>query len=247
MLLTETRICVIDTETTGLDPGADRIVEVGLCPVTYDPSRRRFIAEFTRANSSLCNPGRDIPPVAKAVHHITEPMVADAFPAEQVLETVGYGFDCFAAHNAEFDRGMCATAFFQPERWLCTMRLAMHLWPDAPAYGNEVLRYWLGYDRLPFQGEVHRAGYDAKVTALLLVHMLTELGDRFGTVEEVSAWAEEPVLLKGQLGFGKHAELTWGEVARKDPGYLRWMLSKPESEWDRDRWFTAKQMLDVLL
>jgi hypothetical protein len=50
----------------------------------------------------------------------------------------------------------------------------MHVWPLAPSYKNEVLRYWLGYDALPWHETdlehaiPHRAAHDAAVTALVL-------------------------------------------------------------------------------
>ena len=55
-------IIIIDTETTGTDPQVDRLVELAGVPLS--PTCRDF--------STLVNPGREIPPEAKAIHHITE-------------------------------------------------------------------------------------------------------------------------------------------------------------------------------
>jgi DNA polymerase-3 subunit epsilon len=66
-----TRLAVLDTETTGLDPGQGHgLVEVAC--VALDGG------ETGEAWSTFVNPGRPIPPDASAVHGITDAMVRDA-------------------------------------------------------------------------------------------------------------------------------------------------------------------------
>ena len=90
------------------------------------------------------------------------------------------------------------------------MRVAKHLWPDAPGYGNQVLRYWL---ELPVDSDCvpHRALGDAQVTAQLL---LKELALVDGSVERLLELTETPVLLK-TVSFGKHRGQLWKDVPRK--------------------------------
>ena len=64
------RYCVIDVETTGFRPWADRIVEVAC--VLLDGCR------VAGRWSTLVNPGMPIPAEATAVHGITDGMVAAA-------------------------------------------------------------------------------------------------------------------------------------------------------------------------
>jgi len=71
ILFDGTRLAVLDTETTGLDPGQGHgLVEVA-CVMLDD-------GEIGETWSTLVNPGRPIPPDAAAVHGITDRMVQEA-------------------------------------------------------------------------------------------------------------------------------------------------------------------------
>ncbi len=86
-----------DTETTGVNPGTDRIVEIGA--VKYRDG------EIVGEKSWLINPGREIPWWAKRVHGISTEMVRDA----PLFHEVFAEFESFVqgsvlvAHNAPFD------------------------------------------------------------------------------------------------------------------------------------------------
>lgn len=259
---------VLDTETTGLEVETAKIVEIGCCDVyamttSLEGDQPRW--RQSAAEAWLCNPGIPIPPEAKAVHHIVDDDVALAPPASSVLKGLLPSVpiaECavvFVAHNAKYDRPILEREGMPPgARWLCTHRLAMHVWPDAPSYKNEVLRYWLGYDDVPWgsrlrgiESEVaqrtpHRAGHDAAVTALILREALNAIPpelDKLADVDRLIAWAESPVVLKGKLGFGKHFEKTWAEVAQQDAGYFDWMIKQEEREpgsWEIDKIHTAR-------
>lgn len=77
-------VIALDTETTGVDPINDRIIEIGL--IFYSPAGKmgRFEQRF--------NPGIPIPPGATEVHHITDADVKDcpAFSvfAKRILSTL---------------------------------------------------------------------------------------------------------------------------------------------------------------
>lgn len=242
---------VLDVETTGFDPTKDAIVELGACLVTMDDEHPRVAAP----QAWLTDPSMPIPPQAKAVHHITDKMVYGK-PSPEVLIRSQFGGDqpldgavVCVAHNAPFDRGFLEAAGFpQWPRWLCTYRLAMHLWAEAPAFGNEVLRYWLGLDekdlylRHPDHDlPAHRAGHDARVTGTILAELLKHCSMTHD-VDELIEYANSPVVLKGLMGFGKHHDWTWAECADKDPGYLDWILGGDPEAWDRDKWHTAMSL-----
>lgn len=245
---------VIDTETTGLDPSKDRIVEIGACDVWRD---RAGTLKVQTPNSWLCDPGIKIPPTASAVHHITDRMVQGLAPAARHIQLLVTGAGpkvVMCAHNAEFDR-----AFVRDnEPWLCTMRLAKHLFRDAPGHKNEELRYFLGYEKLEVWDDVlnrpaptHRAVHDAYVTAIILKHMIDlvePLLTDAATIGTLIDFAEAPVVLTGVVGFGKHHDVKWSDV---DRGYLQWMVGenekslrqKGEPAWDRDRMHTVNYYL----
>ena len=119
MRIQDTRFIVLDTETTGLDPNEDKVVDISLVEV----SREKGIQPIF---DTLIDPQRNIPPVASAVHHITSRDVVGKPRFEEVWPTIlEYVQDAvIVAHNAKFDRSMI------PETnrpWICTLRLARHL------------------------------------------------------------------------------------------------------------------------
>lgn len=68
---------VFDLETTGLSPVTDQIIELSALKVKQ--------GKVTDTFSTLVNPGRHIPYGATAVNGITDSMVKDAPPVEQVV------------------------------------------------------------------------------------------------------------------------------------------------------------------
>jgi len=94
------REIAFDTETTGLDMAADRIIEIGCVElINHIPSGRTYQAYL--------NPQRPISNDSFLVHGISEQFLADkpvfASVADEFLEFIGE--DILVAHNADFDFG----------------------------------------------------------------------------------------------------------------------------------------------
>ena len=220
-------IHVIDVETTGLDPEADRIVEIAAVTVALEP-RPRVEA---LALDTLVNPGVSIGPVAQSIHHIGDDMVAGAPRYDTLIPRLGElaRSGPFAAHRAAFDRAF--TGSRRP--WICTWRLARHLWPEAPGHANQVLRYHLRLEvDEGLAGEAgivpHRAAGDALVSAALLVREL----EQAPAGADLSAWAldlsAQPVLLPVAT-FGKHRGERWSDVPRD---YIEYLTGQPLDDED---------------
>lgn len=187
------RVRVIDLETTGSRPPAHGVVEVGWQDVVRGEDGRWAVSD--ERGALFVNPGRPIPPVTMAVHHIIDADVAEApfwhEAAPGVLKPHG-GVAALAAHRAAFEERFCTPKLTGGARWICTWKCALRLWPSSPSFSNQVLRYW----RMP-EGLVreislpaHRALPDAYVTAHHLRDMLNE-----ASLEQLLAWSEEPGLL----------------------------------------------------
>lgn len=173
-------IAVIDFETTGSSPGQGaRATEIAA--VLVDGGR--IVGHW----HSLMNSGAWVPPFIEALTGITNEMLADAPPAEAVMQQVLRFTDgCpLVAHNAAFDR-----AFWQAEArraladdsapetpFACTVRLSRRLFPQAPNHRLGTLAAWHG---LPDAGRAHRALADATTTAHLLLRLQHELAGRLG-------------------------------------------------------------------
>ncbi|MEH3108344.1 MAG: 3'-5' exonuclease [Sphingomonas fennica] len=203
------RIRVIDLETTGSRPPAHGVCEIGWQDVVQDAAGRWIVNEARGA--LLVDPGRPIPPVTMAVHHIVDADVAGAGAwrdvAPAVLRPVG-GVLALAAHRASFEQRFCTPALSGGARWICTWKCALRLWPGSPSFSNQVLRYWrmpAGLDRavgLP----VHRAMPDAYVTAHHLRDMLNA-----ASLAQLLAWSAEPGLLP-RVPAGPDRGRYWEEL-----------------------------------
>ncbi|ADP12801.1 exodeoxyribonuclease X [Erwinia sp. Ejp617] len=198
---------VIDTETCGLQGG---VVEVASVDVIN--------GQILNPMSDLISPDRPISRQAMAVHKITEAMVRGKPAIEQAIGRY-HGSPFYVAHNASFDRRML------PEMhgdWICTMTLARRLWPGLK-YTNEALRQSLQLEvSPPADLHAHRALYDCYVTAALLMRIMS-----------FSGWDAAEMLRRMQVKgssscfpFGKYRGQKVDDVAKKDPGYLQWMLKK---------------------
>ncbi|MDQ7262622.1 3'-5' exonuclease [Paracoccus sp. PS-1] len=177
--------CVVfDTETTGLDPATDRIVQIAGLRI----ARGRLTGERF---DTLVHPGRPIPPASTAVHGITDAMVADA-PDMVAALTAFHHFaedTVLVAHNAPFDMGFLRRAV--PEtgahfdnQVLDTVLLSAMLWGQSAPHSLDALTERLGIV-IPPEAR-HTAMGDARATAeayLRLIAALEAKGlDRFEDV-----------------------------------------------------------------
>jgi exodeoxyribonuclease X len=210
-----TVIRVIDFETTGTEPPAAQVCEVGVCDLNVE---ERSVAE---PRSWLCGVNA-MPADVRAVHHITLKDCEGlcAFDADLMFADE---IDAIAAHNAKFEMQF----FTSPVPVICTYKAALRAWPDAPSHSNSVLRYWLEDEGLiapdsALTQPAHRAGPDAYVTA----HILAALFKAGHTGREMIAWTKQPALLS-TCPLGKFRGKPWGQV---EAGFLGWMLRQPDMD-----------------
>jgi exodeoxyribonuclease X len=132
--------------------------------------------------------------------------------------------DAYCAHNSRFD-----SEFFRPAGipWLDTYRLALWLWPEAPSFKLNALRYWLKLKLAPppeLMQRAHSAAWDAYLCAAVLRKCCME----GATWEDMLAVSNEPAVLP-RLTFGKWAMKPIAEI---DEGYLSWLLKQPDMDQD---------------
>jgi DNA polymerase III subunit epsilon len=166
------REIILDTETTGLDPGqGHRIVEIGAIElVNHIPSGRRFHVYL--------DPQRDVPPEAEAVHGLSLaflrgkpvfPSIADellGFVGDAALVIHNAGFD-LAFLNAELER--CSRETFRSERIIDTLQLARQRHPMGPNSLDALCkRYGIDLSRR----EKHGALLDAELLAEVYIELI---------------------------------------------------------------------------
>lgn len=200
---------VIDTETCDLQGGVVEIASVDVVD-----------GKIVNPMSHLVRPDRPISAQAMAIHRITEEMVADKPWIEEVVPFY-QGSPWYVAHNASFDRRVL------PEmdgEWICTMKMARRLWPGIK-YSNMALYKSRKLSVATPQGlHHHRALYDCYITAALLIDIMNVSG---WTAEQMVDVIGRPALLR-TFTFGKYRGQEVAEIARDDPGYLRWLFNNLE-------------------
>jgi DNA polymerase-3 subunit epsilon len=164
------REIVLDTETTGLDPGeGHRIVEVACIELVHHvPTGRKF--------HTYVNPEREMPEEALAVHGITAEFLASQprFGAivDELLAFIGS--DRLVIHNAEFDLAFLNAELARLERepvgcsFVDTLGLARVRLPGAPASLDALCRRF----DIDLSG---RAEHGAEIDCTLLAAVYLEL------------------------------------------------------------------------
>jgi exodeoxyribonuclease X len=212
------RLRVIDIETTGMEPPAE-IIEFGFSDVIWDQAG----LAISPPTAWLYRPLQGIPPETMAIHHLTEADFGpETFPStpDNMRAAIAYSGvpDVLVAHNCDFERKFLPAEVVGEIPWICTYKVALHVWPDAPKHGNQVLRYWRGLVLDPALAmPPHRAGPDTWVTAHLLAELL-----RLASVQQMIEWTAQPRPMP-RLTFGKHRGAEWREVPLD---YLHWMVGQ---------------------
>jgi exodeoxyribonuclease X len=198
----------VDTETSGFPPNAE-MVEIGWVDLVYYPEGWQIVGEH---QSRFVNPGHPIPAGATNVHGITDDMVRDAMSPAEARALLAKGAVIHAAHNARFDKQFVRSGL----PWICTMECARKVWPKAPNHKNETLKTFLGIE---VDGDAHRAGYDAAVSAQILMQLFKHM-----SVDDMLK-VSDPGHVPTTMPYGKHK----GEKIRDLPlSYLDYMLGLPD-------------------
>lgn len=184
------REIVFDTETTGLDPKIDRIIEIG--GVELDnrfPTGRTFHVYI--------NPdGQQIHPDAQAVHGISHQDLADKPVFADIADEFLQFFDGakFVAHNAGFDMGFVNAELgrlsqpaIDPGRVVDTLALARRKHPMGP---NSLDALCKRYAIDNSHRTLHGALLDAELLAEVYIEMIG--GKQAALGLEVSAVLQEP-------------------------------------------------------
>jgi len=226
---------VIDVETSGLPEDEQHaLVEIGWVDLN--------LATMTIGNpvTMLVNPGHTIPAHIRAIHHISDEMVADAITPAAAVAKACSGMsldDVFCAHSSAFERQFIGEV---GRRWICTLKAAYRAWPELRSHSNQALRYEFGIDVEPdFDSAAamppHRALPDAWTTAFILRRLL-QLRPLARLIE-----LEGLPTFMHKFGFGKHFGKTFEEVSKIDASYLEWIVDK--SELDEGVKYTARYWL----
>jgi DNA polymerase III epsilon subunit-like protein len=228
---------LFDTETTGTGEN-DRI-----CQLAFG----RLLQGGTKWEAEYCKPPLPVSFHAMAVHGITPDITDSALEflatnAAQKLAALNQVENVLVAHNAKFDIDMIAKEGIVWQGGVIdTFRCAKHLLPDEESHALQYLRYSLKlYENeqneemqalkkeFPEMMAAHNALFDIAILKLLLKKLTTLAGNSAINLIELT---QKPILIK-KLRFGKYKDMMLEDIAKKDAGYLEWMLREKRDDDD---------------
>ncbi|MEI8121576.1 MAG: 3'-5' exonuclease [bacterium] len=227
-------LAVFDIESTGINPRTDRIIELSVVKL-MPPKGAHQLHTF------LLNPGIPIPPESSAIHGIKDSDVADK-PLFKTLAPDLYrlleGCDFGGYNIIRFDIPMLIEEFVRASinfnmagRRIVDAQRIFH--KREPRDLKAALDFYCG--ELFLEG--HRAEADALATVRVLEGQFSKYPDLPRTLDELDkycdlrdpSWADRDGKLRWQnreiaINFGKNKGKLISEMARVDPGFLKWIL-----------------------
>jgi DNA polymerase-3 subunit epsilon len=205
------RTIYYDTETTGVRPDKDRIIEIA----AYDPERDLSFVRFV-------NPGCPIPAESTSITGITDEMVSNApsysLIGQQFIEFCGPDAILIAHNNERFDK-----LFIEAEstrhnlvlpswRYLDTLKWSRKYRTDLPSHALQALREVYGFEA----NQAHRALDDVIILHKVFTMMIDDL-----SIETVLELLAQPTDVN-RMPFGKYQGRLLSEVP---PDYFQWLKS----------------------
>lgn len=198
-----------DTETTGIKPGKDRIIEIA----AYDPVQDRSFCTFT-------NPECPIPAESTAITNITDEMVQGAPLIREALtsfiEFCSGEFVLIAHNNDAFDKPFLEAemerAGLKMPSWifLDSLKWSRKYRSDLPRHSLQFLREAYGIE----SNQAHRALDDV----LVLHKVFSRMVDDLSMEKILTLLTQTPQTVR--MPFGKHAGKPLSEIPKD---YVEWL------------------------
>ncbi len=215
------RILIVDTETTGLNPNTDQVIEIGA--ILYSVKHQTTIEPFSTPLPAQSNPAEHINRIKPAL--LMEVTAEDAQRGVQRIVEMATRAEVIVAHNAEFDKKwfglskngkstLPALLNFRGEAlpWVCTCN--DFKWPRQTRSGQSLLELAAAHDIGVFG--IHRALTDCQLIAALF--------DRMGNLQAMFEKALRPkALFKALVSYANREQA-------KQAGF-RWNLER--KRWER--------------
>ncbi len=227
----ERPIAFIDLETTGVNIGNDRIVEIAIVKISPDGSKQ--------VKRKLINPTMPIPPSSTEIHGITDDMVKDAPTFKQVANEVKQFIEhCdLAGYNSNrFDIPMLVEEFLRCDlnidienRKLLDVQKVYHMMEQRTL--SAAYKFYCNKELT----DAHSAEVDATATYEVLESQIEKYKQLGNTVESIVKFTGEEEIVDFSrrfikengieiFNFGKHKGKPVTKVLKEEPQYYDWMM-----------------------
>ena len=235
-------ICFFDLETTGTNPGKDRIVEIAVLKLDINNQKKEMVWRV--------NPECPIPDEASSVHGITDEMVKDQPIFKQISKEIynfiegcdlgGYNIDKFDLPLLveEFIRsGIDVSSFVKVK----TVDVQTIFFKKEPRDLSSALKFYCNKDH----GNAHTALDDTIATYEVLLSQLDKYHDLEPSVDFLSTLTRrnKNIDFAGRIieddngdaifNFGKHKGKKVKEVLTEEKGYYSWMMNSDFPEYTK--------------
>jgi DNA polymerase III subunit epsilon len=224
-------IAFIDLETTGINLGTDRIVEIAIVRINPDGTQQ--------VKRKLINPEMPIPPQVTEVHGISDAMVKDAPTFKQAANEIKQFLEScdLAGYNSnKFDIPLLVEEFLRAGmefktdgRKLLDVQKIFHIM--EPRTLSAAYRFYCEKELK----DAHSAEADATATWEVLEAQVAKYPQIGNTVEsilkaigedEIVDFARRMIYQDGKIvfNFGKHKGKVVEDVLRMERSYYDWMM-----------------------
>ena len=224
-------LAFIDLETTGVNLGTDRIVEIAIVKILPDGSRT--------VKRKIINPEMPIPKTSSDIHGITDEMVRDAptfRQAAQELKQMLDGCDVAGYNSNRFDIPLLMEEFLRVEvefdmkgRKMVDVQKIFHQMEQRTLsaaykfYCNKIL------------DGAHSAEVDATATYEVLEAQVEKYPNLGNTVDSITKAVGEEIIVDFArrfimdngvecFNFGKFKGRSVADVLKAEPQYYDWMM-----------------------
>ena len=184
--------CLIDFETTGLNPETDKIIETAIIQFEFSKDGRIF--KVNNAYTGLEDPKTPLSPKIIKLTGLTDRKLSGESFDTQLINKIIDPIDIIISHNASFDRKFAEKRFpaFEKKSWGCSASQVNWENEGIASSKLEYLAYQFGF----FYDGGHRAEIDAYATLHILSKTLPSSGDSVlgvllqnATQESYRVWA----------------------------------------------------------
>jgi DNA polymerase-3 subunit epsilon len=224
-------VAFIDLETTGINLGSDRIVEIAIVKIMPDGTRQ--------VKRKLINPEMIIPQQSIDVHGITNEMVKDAPTFKQAGNEIKQfleNCDLGGYNSNKFDIPLLVEEFLRTGqdfktdgRKLLDVQKVFHMM--EPRTLSAAYKFYCGKEL----ENAHSAEVDATATWEVLdaqIEKYPQIGNTIESIlkavgeEEIVDFARRMIVAEGKIvfNFGKHKGKVVEDVLRAERSYYDWMM-----------------------